>query len=268
MKKLIRDSSYWYEVHGEGEALVLLHGFTGSTQTWNHIIQTFRSSFQIIVIDLPGHGKTVSHSPISMEQCCTDIRTLLVEIGIDSCHMIGYSMGGRTALSFSMLYPDMVKSLVLESASAGLDLEEDRHSRRTNDEKLAQKLEREGLESFIDFWESIPLFESQKNLSLETQNEIRKERLSQNVEGLAMSLRSMGTGSQPSWWPKLSLFNKPVLLIAGELDSKFVSINKRMHEALPQSQLTIVKQAGHAIHVEQPEFFGKIIEMFIFVDRK
>lgn len=267
MRKLIRDSNYWYEVYGEGEAVVLLHGFTGSTQTWNQFVQTYQSSFKIIVIDLPGHGKTESPSPVSMKQCCHDIRALLKEIGINSCYLIGYSMGGRTALSFSMSYPDMVKSLVLESASPGLELEEERNSRRKSDEKLAQKLEQEGLESFINFWESIPLFESQRSLPLNSQSKIREERLSQEKEGLAMSLRYMGTGSQPSWWSKLSTLNIPILLIVGELDSKFLSINKRMNEALPHSQLSIVKQAGHAIHVEQPEFFGKIVEMFILPER-
>lgn len=268
MRKLIRDSSYWYEVYGEGEALVLLHGFTGSTQTWKHFVQAYETSFKIIVIDLPGHGKTNSPSPISMERCCADIRYLLTELDIRSCHLIGYSMGGRTALSFSILYPDMVKSLVLESASPGLELEKDRSSRVKNDERLAQKLEHEGLESFINYWQRIPLFETQQRLSSDVQLTIREERLSQSVEGLAMSLRSMGTGRQPSWWSSLSSLNKRVMLIVGEQDTKFVSINQKMNKALPNSQLTIVKQAGHAIHVEQPEFFGKIVEMFILADRE
>lgn len=259
--------SYWYEIHGDGEAVVLLHGFTSSSRTWSDFIANYQAAFKIIVIDLPGHGKT-SSAEVSMEQCCQAIRAILQEIGINSFHLLGYSMGGRTALSYAMCYPEQLLSLTLESASPGLETVEERESRIRNDERLAKKLEQEGIESFVDFWEAIPLFNSQKKLAQHVQNTIREERLSQTAEGLALSLRAMGTGRQPSWWLKLITFEKPVLLVVGELDEKFVTINKRMHELLPNSNLTIIKNAGHAIHVEQPDFFGKIVEKFILAEGK
>lgn len=264
MRAVIRDNSYWYEIYGEGEAVVLLHGFTGSTKTWSNFIESYQSKFKIITIDLPGHGKTECPNPISMETCCHDIHTILQRNQIHRFHLLGYSMGGRTALTYAMLYPEQLQSLILESASPGLRTEEERHNRIQSDEKLANKMEEEGVESFVNYWENIPLFESQKKLPQNIQQKIRNERLSQSAEGLAMSLRTMGTGRQPSWWSHLETFDKPVLLIVGELDHKYVAINSEMKKSLVNSEMIVVKNVGHAIHVEQPEFFGKMVEEFIF----
>lgn len=76
----------------------------------------------------------------------------------------------------------------------------------------------------------------------------------------------MGTGSQPSWWTNLATFPKPVLLIVGELDDKFIRINQKMYEYLPNSEMRIVKNVGHAIHVEEPFIFGTIVKEFILAD--
>ncbi|MUK90044.1 2-succinyl-6-hydroxy-2,4-cyclohexadiene-1-carboxylate synthase [Ornithinibacillus sp. L9] len=263
MKFNIGDATYWYEIHGIGEPVVFLHGFTGSSQTWSPLVHNLKSKFQIVTIDLPGHGKTKINSPRTMEACCHDLNQLFQHLSLESVHLVGYSMGGRTALSFAMLYPGLIKSLILESASPGLALQQERHNRRANDEKLAERIEKEGLESFVDFWENIPLFNTQKQLPSNKQKIIRDERMSHTEKGLACSLRHMGTGSQPSWWNELSNFHKPVLLMAGEYDHKFVKINERMKESLSNSDLRIIKNAGHAIHVEQAEIFGKIVTEFI-----
>jgi 2-succinyl-6-hydroxy-2,4-cyclohexadiene-1-carboxylate synthase len=261
----IGDANYWYEIHGSGKPLVLLHGFTGSSKTWRAFISNWQNDFQVITIDLPGHGKTHAPYVMTMEEVCADLHLFFSKLVPDSFHLLGYSMGGRTALSYAMLYPENIKSLILESASPGLASEEEREDRRKRDEKLAVCIEKDGMEQFVEFWGNIPLFETQKRLPAEKKASIRQERLSQNSAGLAQSLRTMGTGSQPSWWGKLSDITMPVLLLAGVLDPKFSGINKRMHEHLPNSNLKIIEDAGHAIHVEQPAIFGKMVKEFIFI---
>lgn len=259
----IDETAYWYEVKGEGVPVVMLHGFTGSGSTWNPFIKAWKDNLQIITIDLPGHGKTKSASPKSMEQCCQDLKSLFDSMKLKRFHLVGYSMGGRTALSFAMLFPERVQSLILESASPGLSTEEERAERMEKDEKLAKRIEASGLTAFIDFWEDIPLFQSQKSLPLEMQQTVRAERLSQSEQGLIQSLVYMGTGSQPSYWDHLEHFEKPVLLLTGVYDNKFIKINKTMESRFPNSKLEMIEQAGHAIHVEQPRIFGKIVNGFI-----
>lgn len=243
----VNESHYWYEIHGEGIPVVMLHGFTGTADTWSNFIANWQQGLQIITIDLPGHGKTRTHSAKTMEECCYDLKQLFQFLKLDKFHLLGYSMGGRTALSFAVLFPEMIQTLILESASPGLAAKEERNERIEKDQSLAKKIENEGIQSFVDFWEDIPLFLSQKNLSKEAQQAIRSERLSQNEHGLAQSLRQMGTGSQPSWWNELDQFEKPVLLLAGEYDEKFIFINKLMENRLPVCDLRVCKKAGHAI---------------------
>lgn len=259
----INRTQYAYEIHGQGEPVLFLHGFTGSKKTWAPFIQKWENKFQVIVVDLPGHGLTKSETIISMEQCCHDLSELLKRLKFDKVSIVGYSMGGRTALSFTMLYPEMVKKLVLESASPGLKDCVKKKNRLTSDERLAEKITQEGIESFIDYWENIPLFETQKKLPETIRKSIYEERLAQSPVGLAQSLRGMGTGSQPSWWEYLDNLTCPILLIVGVLDEKFVTINKLIQSQTIDAKLEIVSNAGHAVHIEQAEIFGKLIEEFI-----
>ncbi|WP_067725658.1 2-succinyl-6-hydroxy-2,4-cyclohexadiene-1-carboxylate synthase [Oceanobacillus damuensis] len=258
------DATYWYEIHGKGIPVVMLHGFTGSTATWRPFVEEWvKIGYQVITIDLPGHGKTDTGSPRSMENCCADLYALFQSLELEPFHLLGYSMGGRTALSYAMFYPETVRSLMLESTSPGLAGEEERKVRKENDEMLARKIVREGVSSFVDIWQDLPLFSSQKSLSEEKQEMIRSERLSQSAEGLAESLLSMGTGSQPSWWDQLGNLEKPVLLIVGELDQKFVEINKKMQKQLKSGNMIVCEHAGHAVHVEKPESFDRIVTEFM-----
>ena len=255
-------AAYYYDVQGSGEPVILLHGFTGTHNTWEKMRSTLNRTFQTIAFDLPGHGQTLD-GQVEMQAFCEDLQVFLDETGISGCHLIGYSMGGRAALSFAAAYPDQVKSLILESASPGLQSEDERVARCRQDEKLAAMLEREGVEAFVGQWERLPLFATQQQLPETVRRMIRDERLSQHAAGLAASLRHMGTGSQEPVWEKLSVLDMPVLLLAGALDPKFVRLNTAMHETLPNSRLTVIPQAGHAIHVENPQIFDKVIMEFL-----
>lgn len=257
------NATYAYNIVGEGEALLLLHGFTGSKDTWSPVAARLSAHFTVITMDLPGHGKTKCDMPKTMETFADDLASLLDHLQIKTCHVLGYSMGGRTALSFAMYYPDYVDTLILESASAGLQTEEERALRIAHDTKLANRLLVDGVQAFVDFWESIPLFDTQKRLPQETREKIRKERLSQSKTGLSNSLLHMGTGVQPCWWDTLHKLTMPVLLLAGGEDQKFVKLNKKMLAQLKHATLMMVEGAGHTIHVEQAEEFVKIVIAFI-----
>ncbi|MEC1028851.1 2-succinyl-6-hydroxy-2,4-cyclohexadiene-1-carboxylate synthase, partial [Bacillus paralicheniformis] len=134
---------------------------------------------------------------------------------------------------------------------------------REQDSRLSSRILEEGIESFVDYWEGIPLFASQLSMDPSKRKKVREERLNNNPVGLRGSLIGMGTGSQPSWWNRLSRIDYPVLLIAGSLDRKFIAINESMAKRIPTARLEIVEHTGHAVHVEEPDFFGKIVSEFI-----
>ncbi|WP_212936010.1 2-succinyl-6-hydroxy-2,4-cyclohexadiene-1-carboxylate synthase [Bacillus hominis] len=266
MKVTLQGVSYEYEVVGSGEPLLLLHGFTGSMETWRSFIPSWSEQFQVILVDIVGHGKTESPEDVThydIQNVALQMKELLDHLHIENAHVLGYSMGGRLAITMTCLYPEYVRSLLLENCTAGLESEEERKERREKDERLADKIEQEGTRSFVSMWENIPLFETQKRLAKNVKEAVRRERLANNPKGLANSLRGMGTGAQPSWWHKLEQFNMPVLLMNGEYDEKFFHILKNIEKCVSHAKFVKIDGAGHAIHVEQPEKFDTIVKGFL-----
>lgn len=270
----INQLCYHYQQTGTGTPVLLLHGFTGRGRNWQAVSSfEFRvsspqspvSSYRFLTVDLPGHGLTDSPTDPAryrMEYAAADLATLILDLTAPPIHLVGYSMGGRLALYLALHYPHLFYSLVLESGSPGLATTTERQARRASDEQLAQQLEQDGLEAFVDYWGNIPLFASQNRLSEEVRQRLRLQRLQNSSLGLANSLRGMGTGAQPSLWEQLPQLQMPVLLLAGELDSKFVTIARQIAAQLPQAQLRLIPNAGHTIHLEQLAVWVEAVQTF------
>lgn len=177
--------------------------------------------------------------------------------------LVGYSMGGRLALAYAVRNPERVRRLVLESASPGLETEEERAQRRVDDEALAWRIEADGMEAFVAHWEAIPLFESQGRVSEEVRALQRTLRLANHPASLAASLRGLGTGSLPSYWGSLAGLGVPVLVLVGELDRKFTRIGTRMAALLSDADLAVVPDAGHAVHLERPDAWLQAVTPFL-----
>lgn len=266
MNIIVDEVTYHVEIYGQGEPLVLLHGFTGDSSTWHSFIPVWKETYQLILIDIIGHGKTDSSMDVCKYNILTvanHIKEILVQLKVNAAHILGYSMGGRLALTFAIRYPDFVRKLILESVSPGLATEQERKERRIQDEKLGKSILEEGIENFVGKWENIPLFRSQQYLPTFIKDNLRKQRLQNNPLGLKFSLLGMGTGQQPSYWENLHKLTSDTLLITGELDMKFCEIAKQMTEYNHKIQWLKIKEAGHAIHVEKSEIFGTIVKEFL-----
>ena len=257
---------YRYTLAGTGPGLLLLHGFTGSLESWSPHIPCLARHFSTVVVDLPGHGRTrapadpsrYGHAPVS-----ADLVTLMARLGYPEFNLLGYSMGGRLSLSLAMQYPQHLRALILESASPGLSDAGERAARRQQDEALAQRIERDGVASFVDFWERLPLFASQRSLPAERRESLRELRLGNRPSGLAASLRGAGTSAQPSHWPHLLQLNIPTLLLSGALDRKFCEIARSMVASNPGFQWHQFAAAGHCINLELPQRFRQIVLDFL-----
>ena len=259
MKLDVNEVSYHVEIVNadQQETIVFLHGFTGSTKSWQPAIAEW-SDLKIVLIDLIGHGETDCPEDVEhyrMQKQLEDLDALFDQLGLDRLTLVGYSMGGRTALAYASRFPERLKGLVLESASPGLRTDEERQERRTRDEGLAERIVAGGITNFVDRWENVPLFDSQKSLSESVKQAVREERLAQNPIGLANSLKGMGTGAQESYWEPLKNIEMPVLLVTGQLDGKFRAIAEEMAGLLPDAVHKTI-EGGHAIHVEKPAEFA------------
>ena len=218
--KIISDGiQYHVEVCGEGSIpLVLLHGFTGDTSTWTPFYDAWGKQVKLISPDIIGHGKTESPDVLSryqIESVAKDLKAILEHFDVEQVDLLGYSMGGRLALTFALLFPKRVRKLILESASPGLATEDERQLRRMKDAELAHFIKEQGIRSFVDYWEGIPLFQTMNRLPSAQKQVIREQRLNNSPSGLANSLLGMGTGSQPSWWGKLNKLTCEVMLLNG-----------------------------------------------------
>ena len=247
-----------YHVAEQGagpEAVLLLHGFTGSSASWAPIIDTLAEHHHVIAPDLIGHGETeapLESARYTIDRSADDLIALLDRLGLGSAHWIGYSMGARLALHAALRHPSRLNTLTLESGSPGLATQAEREARVAADTALADRIERDGIEAFVAHWEALPLFASQAQLPVDARARLHTARLRNNPRGLSNSLRGMGTGAQPSNWDALSTFDRPSHLIGGALDTKFVAIAEQMLARLPIARRTIVPDAGHTIHLERP----------------
>ena len=228
------------------------------------LAQALGERMAVVTVDLPGHGRSdapplpdrYAHGPVS-----ADLLELMDFCGHRRFHLIGYSMGGRLALALALTHPNRVQSLVLESASPGLETEAERTTRHRQDEALARQIEREGIERFVQRWERQSLFDSQRRLPAPRRGALRQDRLRNRAAGLAGSLRGAGTGAQDSFWGRLSQLPAPTLLVTGALDAKFCAIARRMKTANPTLLHSVVADAGHCVHFEQPQqFLGFVLD--------
>lgn len=240
----------------DGTPILMIHGFTGSVEGWGEgILEGMARMGPVLAVDLPGHGESeIVRDPArySMERIVSDLVDVLDAQGIDQAIWVGYSMGGRIALAASLLQPKRVAGLVLESASPGIDATDARARRRRQDELLAQRLERRGIEDFVDYWMGQPLFATQLRLPAAVIADARRRRLRNDPHALAAVLRGLGSGTQPSYWSQIREIHVPTLMVTGALDRKFTATAERMLGLLPASTHRSVSDAGHTVHLESP----------------
>ena len=254
--------AYALSRRGQGQPLLMLHGFTGDGTTWRSIGEQLAQDYQCIALDLLGHGDSdapASPQAYAMESAAGDIISLLDALQLERVHLLGYSLGGRLALCLALDYPRRIRSLILESASPGIADKTERETRRQRDNQLAADIEARGIASFVDFWERLPLWESQRDLPAAVLDAQRAQRLRSSETGLAGSLRGIGAGAQPSLWARLPQLQAPSLLVVGALDAKFRRVNAEMAESMPDARLAVIEGAGHNTHLERPAAFAAVV---------
>lgn len=249
-----------YEVIGEGSPVTLLHGFTQSGRSWHEIVSLMPAGWKWVLPDLRGHGATRVQpgAPFTMEACTEDLVRLWDSLGIARTHLVGYSMGGRLALHVAAARPERILSLLTIGAQAGLD-EEARDGRRRGDEALAQRIETDGLEAFVNYWSSRPLFEGLERRGPSFLAQVRAARMDNHVAGLAASLRGMGAGAMQPVWNELGRVKVPATFVAGQLDHGYAASARRLAASVPNGRVVLVQRAGHAVHQERPEAFSRLL---------
>lgn len=266
---VLGDVRWEVRIRGAGTPLLLLHGFTGRGSGWGAHATAFARQFRVIVVDLPGHGRSgMPRDPAraSVERTADDLAAILARIGCDRAHVVGYSLGARVALRLAVAHPEAVRRLVLESPSAGLATEAERVARRTADADLAARIERDGIEAFVDAWEREPVFASHALLSRARAARLRSERLRNRPAALAASLRGSGQGSMEPLHDRLPGVRTPTLVITGARDPTGRARAETVASMIPGTRLEILAGAGHTPHLERPAIFRSLVLTFLKED--
>ena len=217
--------------------LILLHGFTATGRSWDPVRRLLdRERYpDVLAPDL-----RADDLPTQVERLRQDAPYVLA----------GYSMGGRIALHLALAQPSLVQRLVLVSTTAGIEDDDERAARAIADDALALEIEQDGVEAFAERWAAGPLFAGQPPAVAAA---ARADRLRHSAPELAATLRSLSTGRMPPVWHRLGDLTMPATVIVGECDAKFRALGERLAAALPQGELVVVEDAGHAVHLEAPE---------------
>jgi 2-succinyl-6-hydroxy-2,4-cyclohexadiene-1-carboxylate synthase len=260
--------SYCSEGDSRHPTILFLHGFMGDRIEFKQEIVILSKQFYCVAIDLLGHGQTEAIDQeadqdhyYTIQSTANFVIKFLDLLRIDCCFLIGYSMGGRLALYLTIHFPQYFHRVVLESASAGLASATARSDRLAKDQQLAAKLETGDFRLFLENWYQQPIFTNLR--SHPNFPQMLGQRLHNSPVKLAKSLRNLSTGMQPSLWEYLSENKIPLLLLVGELDSKFIQINQQMYKLCQYSQLEVIPSCGHNIHFENPHLFTEKITAFL-----
>lgn len=268
MTRLTMPDGTTYRVRTGGEGgprppVVLLHGFTGRASDWSPFVRPIREAgHRTVVLDLLGHGR--SDSPPdparhAIERQAEDVAAILREVGAAPAFVVGYSMGARIALRLALTEPALVRGLILESPSAGIADPRERTARVAADQTLATRIERDGVEAFVDAWEALAMFAPERRLSAAARARLRRDRLRNRPAGLATSLRGAGQGVMEPLESRLKQIRCPALVIAGTLDTVGVERAIAVARRVPTVRMLILPERGHAPHRETPARFRRIL---------
>ena len=228
-------------------ALVLVPGFTQTAAAWDAVVARLPADAGAVPVDVPtGLGFVETAAAIG-------------ERGGRAIYA-GYSMGGRLCLRLALDRPDLVRGLVLLSASPGIADAGERAARREADEKLAREIERDGVDVFLERWLRQPLFSTLP----EDAAGLDARRSGNTVTALTHALRALGAGAQEPLWDRLGDLEPPFVPAAGVLDEKYVDIAFTMAGRVgPGVHPILIGGAGHAAHLENPDGVAALLRRVV-----
>jgi len=260
----VGDINVYYEVHGEGEALVLISGYTGSSAMWTLSTPIFSKEYRVVIFDNRGTGRSDKPDiPYTMDMMADDVVGLLDTIGIDAAHICGVSMGGFITQNIVLRHPERVISLVLACTNCGgthqvapdakvvgqaFDLE--RAQKLTPEENLRVMLPFMCSQQFID-----------NNPGIIEQFVVKSTEYPTPLHGSIRQGLAMPTHDT---YDRLPEINAPTLVVSGDADKIIpVGNSKLLADRIPDAELVILENMGHGFFIEAADEFHKTVLDFL-----
>lgn len=238
-----------YDIQGSGETLAFLHGYLESLEIWEGFAGRFNDRYQVLCLDIPGHGQSGVFSEIHMmDEMATVLKTVLEAEEIEKATIIGHSMGGYVTMSFVSMYPEMLSGYVLFHSTCFADNEEKRLNR---DREIS--LVRQGRKEQLILLNIPRAFADEHVQKLEAKVNRAKEIASAcDDDGVISLLEGMKRRHDYSESMKNSA-QKP-MLIYGEKDN-YITLNvfMRLNDLVPDAYILKLKNSGHMGFIEEAD---------------
>lgn len=248
-----------YQITGSGTPIVFIHGFCETHAIWTPFEETLSKTHQVILVDLPGFGASdLPERDFSLTDIAYQLKSLLDEIKIGKCFMIGHSLGGYICLEFAKKYEADLLGFGLFNSTVFADNKEKQYIR----DKIIEFVGKHGTKAFTNTFVETLFYEGNRSkLSKEIQ-ELTESAAATNPETIIVYSRAMKTRNDSfSYWSQLK---KPIFLIAGEKDAGIaIQDSERMIEAISNGKGSILPEAGHMGFVEKETEALGFIKSFI-----
>ena len=245
---------------GQGQAFIILHGFLGMGDNWKTLGKQFAElEYEVHLVDQRNHGRSFHHSDFDYQLMADDLLNYFKHHQIESAVVLGHSMGGKTAMLFACLYPELVSHLIVADISprfypihhdgilnglSSLDFNTIK-SRGAADEQLSQYVSETGTRQFL-----------LKNLYWVEKGKLG---LRINLEALKAQVSEVGEAL-----PTHLTFNKNTLFLRGDR-SEYIGVHDYdlIKKHFSQSEIKTISRAGHWLHAENPEDFFENVVVFL-----
>lgn len=249
------DCRIYYEEHGAGVPVIMLHGFTVDSRMWLPNVESLKENFRIILPDARGHGKSdAPETGYSRDDRVEDLRHLAAHLNLESFHLVGLSYGGATAIGYALKYPKQLRSFTLVSSGAA------GYSNSKRFSKLDDIAREQGVEAAKKIW---------INWSMVWYKEHCPEVGELLVPMMKEHSGAVWNDPMRGEYPRtidldyVHQIKKPVLIMAGERDRLFVPLAKLLVEKIPAAKYIEFTGAGHMLNMEQPTEFNEQLKVFI-----
>ncbi len=255
----------WPGTDPRGITVVALHGYGGDGLDFALLADIVPGVREWICPDVLGHGDSSARDEVelySMPSVVGQFQEVVRKAVRRNYLLLGYSMGGRIALSSLALGGQdwrRPKALVLVGATPGIGDADEADARRIRDAEIAHNIEHKGMLWFVDYWDKLPILQGHKRIEPVHLAAMNVRKLAQNPVGLARSMVGTGTGAMPSLWGRLGEVPEPTLLVTGGEDEKFTDIAEDMMGTMPGAEHEILEGLGHAPHLEDPQRFSDVL---------
>lgn len=248
-----------FKTFGQGDPIVILHGLFGMLDNWQAVGRKLAEDYTVYLVDQRNHGRSPHHENMDYASMAEDLLYFMESQWMFKAHIIGHSMGGKTAMEFSLAHPDMVdKLVVVDIAPKVYPGGHQEIFEALQSVNLAQVKERsevyEQLKERIDDYGVLQFL--LKNLSRNKKGgyewKMNLPVLFSNYQNMLDAIESNG------------LFDGPALFIRGDKSNYILEEDFPLLEALfPNASVETISGAGHWVHAERPEELLKLIRAFL-----